>query len=54
MKLVVTIDVEEEGLFSSRYDPHNPTVENVPALTRLDQYSECGVFDLLCSARIRW
>ncbi len=36
MKLVVTIDVEEEGLFSNQYDPHNPPVENVPALTRLD------------------
>ncbi|MBI5250115.1 MAG: hypothetical protein HY912_11535 [Desulfomonile tiedjei] len=36
MKLAVTIDVEEEGLFSNRYDPLNVPVENVLALTRLD------------------
>lgn len=34
MKLVISIDVEEEGLFSGRY-PRTPTVTNVTALSRL-------------------
>jgi hypothetical protein len=36
MKLVVTIDVEEEGLFSGRYDPHDTPVSNVAELAGLD------------------
>jgi hypothetical protein len=36
MKLVVTIDVEEEGLFSNCYDQDNCMVENVRHLERLD------------------
>ncbi|MEW6114866.1 MAG: hypothetical protein AB1664_22215 [Thermodesulfobacteriota bacterium] len=36
MQLVVTIDVEEEGLFSGAYDAQNAPVENVPHLSRLD------------------
>lgn len=36
MKLVVTIDVEEEGLFSDCYDQHNNRVENVRHLVLLD------------------
>ena len=51
MKLAVTIDVEEEGLFSNRYDPHDVPVENVPALTRLDPiFREWGIRPtLLCT-----
>jgi hypothetical protein len=37
MKLAVTIDVEEEGLFSDRYAHLDPPVENVANLKRLDQ-----------------
>ncbi len=36
MRLVVTIDVEEEGLFSDRYESHNTSVRNVAELVRLD------------------
>jgi hypothetical protein len=36
VKLVVTIDVEEEGLFSGRYESHNVSVKNVAELARLD------------------
>jgi len=36
MKLVVTIDVEEEGLFSNHYDSQNCSVKNVPKLVQLD------------------
>jgi hypothetical protein len=36
MKLAVTIDVEEEGLFSGRYESRNVPVENIAHLTRLD------------------
>jgi len=36
MKLVLTIDVEEEGLFSNRYDSQNCSVKNVPELKQLD------------------
>ena len=36
MKLAVTIDVEEEGLFSGRYPSRHATVRNVSKLTRLD------------------
>ena len=36
MRLVVTIDVEEEGLFSSRYESGNAPVSNVAELKRLD------------------
>ncbi|MEJ2718540.1 MAG: hypothetical protein P8182_15625 [Deltaproteobacteria bacterium] len=36
MRLAVTIDVEEEGLFSSRYEPGNAPVRNVVELKRLD------------------
>lgn len=36
MKLAVTIDVEEEGLFSGRYTPHNTSVENVAFLSCLE------------------
>jgi hypothetical protein len=44
MKLVVTIDVEEEGLFSSRYDPHDTPVTNVAELETLDpMFRELGI-----------
>jgi hypothetical protein len=36
VKLAVTIDVEEEGLFSGRYESRNVSVENVAELSRLD------------------
>jgi hypothetical protein len=36
VKLAVTIDVEEEGLFSGRYEARNAPVENVAHLPRLD------------------
>jgi hypothetical protein len=36
MKLVISIDVEEEGLFSGRYDRRPPGVKNVAALDRLE------------------
>jgi len=44
MRLAVTIDVEEEGLFSGAYDARNTPVENVPHLTRLDPiFQEWGI-----------
>ncbi|HMK37573.1 MAG TPA: hypothetical protein VK463_21050 [Desulfomonilaceae bacterium] len=44
MKLAVTIDVEEEGLFSNRYDPHDPPVNNVAYLSTLDPiFREWGI-----------
>jgi hypothetical protein len=44
MRLVVTIDVEEEGLFRGRYDSANLAVENVPELARLDPiFQEWGI-----------
>ncbi|MBI5818991.1 MAG: hypothetical protein HZA88_08375 [Verrucomicrobia bacterium] len=36
MKLAVTIDVEEEGLFSGRYETRGVSVKNVAELPRLD------------------
>ena len=36
MKLAVTIDVEEEGLFKSRYDSCHATVNNLSKLVLLD------------------
>ncbi len=36
MILAVTIDVEEEGLFSTRYDSRRVPTENVSCLTKLD------------------
>ncbi len=36
MKLAVTIDVEEEGLFQGEYPSGDAPVRNVPALSRLD------------------
>ncbi len=36
LKLAVTIDVEEEGLFRGRYDSLGASVNNVSELTRLD------------------
>ncbi len=36
MKLVISIDVEEEGLFSGRYSRTPPGVKNVSALDRLE------------------
>ncbi len=36
MKLVISIDVEEEGLFSGRYSRTPPGVRNVAALDRLE------------------
>ncbi|MEW6532117.1 MAG: hypothetical protein AB1473_14870 [Thermodesulfobacteriota bacterium] len=44
MQLAVTIDVEEEGLFSGAYDARNVPLENVPLLTRLDPiFREWGI-----------
>jgi len=44
MQLVVTIDVEEEGLFSGTYDARGAPVENVPLLARLDPiFQEWGI-----------
>jgi hypothetical protein len=44
MKLIVTIDVEEEGLFRGRYDPFDVPVSNVPVLSRLDRvFQEWGI-----------
>jgi len=44
MKLVVTIDVEEEGLFSNQYDSRNVSVKNVRELNKLDPvFKEWGV-----------
>ena len=44
MKLVVTIDVEEEGLFSARYNHRDVPVNNVSSLARLDPvFSELGI-----------
>ncbi len=37
MKLAVTIDVEEEGLFLGKYDSGDVPVSNVPELDRLDR-----------------
>src|SRR4030042_6185757 len=36
MKLAITIDVEEEGLFRGKYDSCNALVTNVSQLRRLD------------------
>ena len=36
MKLAFTIDVEEEGLFSGRYQPEGPPTSNIPYLSQLD------------------
>lgn len=36
MKLAVTIDVEEEGLFLGKYNSNDVPVSNVPALEKLD------------------
>jgi hypothetical protein len=48
MKLVVTIDVEEEGLFSNHYDSRNISVNNVPELERLDPiFREWGIHPTL-------
>jgi hypothetical protein len=44
MKLVVTIDVEEEGLFQNRYAPHDAPVNNVAELVSLDPiFREWGI-----------
>jgi hypothetical protein len=44
MKLIVTIDVEEEGLFSNRYDPQDTPVTNVAELVSLDPiFREWGI-----------
>ena len=44
MKLVVTIDVEEEGLFSRMYESEGVTAENVGHLTVLDPvFKERGI-----------
>jgi len=37
MKLVVTIDVEEEGLFQGKYDPFHAATTNVSSLELLDE-----------------
>ncbi len=37
MKLVVTIDVEEEGLFQGKYDPFHAPTTNVSSLELLDE-----------------
>ena len=36
MKLVISMDVEEEGLFSGQYPRRPPGVKNVAALNRLE------------------
>jgi hypothetical protein len=44
MKLAITIDVEEEGLFRGKYDPCNASVANVSELRRLDSiFLEWGI-----------
>jgi peptidoglycan/xylan/chitin deacetylase (PgdA/CDA1 family) len=44
MKLVVTVDVEEEGLFSGRYDRDQVTTENVTRLRKLNPiFTEHGI-----------
>jgi hypothetical protein len=44
LKVVVTIDVEEEGLFRGRYHSHGSSVNNVSELTKLDSiFREWGV-----------
>ena len=44
MKLAVTIDVEEEGLFSGRYDKYDAPVHNVSKLSLLDPlFREWGI-----------
>lgn len=44
MKLAVTIDVEEEGLFQGSYDRFDCKVTNVPALYKLDPiFAEFGI-----------
>lgn len=44
MKLAVTIDVEEEGLFLNRYDRGKTSVENIARLVRLDPiFHEWGI-----------
>ncbi len=46
MKLVISIDVEEEGLFSGRYAQHAPSVANVESLQRLEFISRDMGFPL--------
>jgi len=44
MKLAVTIDVEEEGLFNGRYNPHDVPAENVSRLAVLDPlFQDLGI-----------
>ncbi|MGB6068626.1 MAG: hypothetical protein WBG50_27775 [Desulfomonilaceae bacterium] len=44
MKLAVTIDVEEEGLFQGKYQSGDVPVRNVPELARLDPiFSQWGI-----------
>jgi hypothetical protein len=44
MILTLTIDVEEEGLFTNRYSPSDAPVENVPRLELLDPiFREFGI-----------
>lgn len=44
MKLAVTIDVEEEGLFRGKYDPGNLQVSNIQYLSKLDPlFSQWGI-----------
>ncbi len=44
MKLAVTIDVEEEGLFRGRYDQRETSIENIARLVSLDPiFREWGV-----------
>jgi len=54
MKLAVTIDVEEEGLFSNLYDPHVTPTENVSHLNRLDAvFGQWGIRPtLLCTQSV--
>lgn len=54
MKLAVTIDVEEEGLFRNAYDPADAPVANVPELKRLNGvFAEFGIRPtLLVSYRV--
>ena len=48
MKLAVTIDVEEEGLFSGSYDRYKATVDNVSRLPLLDPvFLEWGIHPTL-------
>ena len=44
MILAVTIDVEEEGLFSGKYEGHDAPARNIPELERLDSvFRESGI-----------